>query len=181
VLPTDAAVPLADVPLADVPLALVTDVDAAAASAAAFSDIGAVIVVLMKKTPKKVRTSFLKKRSKKLLPLGIRGPGRVGRVCQRAKVFWFFFSKKNTSFLRRNIHPRRHPPRRHIIRRRLGQLRRARLTAALKPAAMARPAIRKSARPAGHRRRRQMQRHLPHFRTDSKINGLWKMLHYICA
>jgi hypothetical protein len=32
-------------------------------------------------------SSFLKKRTKKLLLIGTRGPG--------AKVFWFFFSKKN--------------------------------------------------------------------------------------
>jgi hypothetical protein len=38
------------------------------------------------------RTSFLKKRSKKLLPVGTR---LSGSVRQRTKVFWFFFSKKN--------------------------------------------------------------------------------------
>jgi hypothetical protein len=37
------------------------------------------------------RTSFLKKRSKKLLPVGTR---LSGSVRQRTKVFWFFFSKK---------------------------------------------------------------------------------------
>jgi hypothetical protein len=41
-------------------------------------------------------SSFLKKRSKKLLPLGARIAGSVGKVI---KVFWFFFSKKNTFFL----------------------------------------------------------------------------------
>jgi hypothetical protein len=34
----------------------------------------------------------LKKRSKKLLSLGV---GLAGSVRQVAKVFWFFFSKKN--------------------------------------------------------------------------------------
>jgi hypothetical protein len=41
------------------------------------------------------KSSFLKKRSKKLLPAGIRGPRRIGCVCWKAKVFWFFFPKQN--------------------------------------------------------------------------------------
>jgi hypothetical protein len=45
--------------------------------------------------PVEGRATFLKKRSKKPLPLGTRGPFRNGRVSQSAKVFWFFFSKKN--------------------------------------------------------------------------------------
>jgi NodT family efflux transporter outer membrane factor (OMF) lipoprotein len=45
---------------------------------------------------KEGRSSFLKKRSKKLLPVVIRGPLEMGRVCQGAKVFCFFFSKKKT-------------------------------------------------------------------------------------
>jgi hypothetical protein len=43
---------------------------------------------------KRGRPSFLKKRSKKLLPSGA---GLTGSVRHVAKVFWFFFSKKNTS------------------------------------------------------------------------------------
>jgi hypothetical protein len=37
-------------------------------------------------------SSFLKKRSKKLLPVGARLPGSARKGI---KVFWFFFSKKN--------------------------------------------------------------------------------------
>jgi hypothetical protein len=44
-------------------------------------------------TVEKARSSFLKKRSKKLLVLWLR-PFRSGSA-QDAKVFWFFFSKKN--------------------------------------------------------------------------------------
>jgi hypothetical protein len=40
----------------------------------------------------KVRPSFLKKRSKKLLSLG---KGLTGSASKGIKVFWFFFSKKN--------------------------------------------------------------------------------------
>jgi len=41
----------------------------------------------------KARSSFLKKRSKKLLSVWLR-PFRRG-TAQDSKVFWFFFSKKN--------------------------------------------------------------------------------------
>jgi hypothetical protein len=41
---------------------------------------------------KKARSSFLKKRSKKLLE---RCRGLSGSVRHQTKVFWFFFSKKN--------------------------------------------------------------------------------------
>jgi hypothetical protein len=41
---------------------------------------------------RKERPSFLKKRSKKLLDLGLHLSGSAYQV---AKVFWFFFSKKN--------------------------------------------------------------------------------------
>jgi len=37
-------------------------------------------------------SSFLKKRSKKLLPVG---PHLPGSARKGIKVFWFFFSKKN--------------------------------------------------------------------------------------
>jgi hypothetical protein len=47
---------------------------------------------------KEERTSFLKKRSKKLLLIGYAAYFALDRVRQGAKVFWFFFSKKN-SFL----------------------------------------------------------------------------------
>jgi hypothetical protein len=43
----------------------------------------------------KERSSFLKKRSKKRLLLADMARFDMGRVRQRAKVFWFFFSKKN--------------------------------------------------------------------------------------
>jgi hypothetical protein len=39
------------------------------------------------------KSSFLKKRSKKLLPIRLRTPRRAS--AQDSKVFWFFFSKKN--------------------------------------------------------------------------------------
>jgi hypothetical protein len=42
---------------------------------------------------KEERTSFLKKRSKKLLQIGA-APDRLARL-QGPKVFWFYFSKKN--------------------------------------------------------------------------------------
>jgi len=92
VLPTDAAVALAEVPLL-----LATDVEAAAASAAAFSDIGEVIVVLTAKSPKKESGSFLKKRTKKLLVLCTRASWTRHTSIDAgagAKVFCFFFSKK---------------------------------------------------------------------------------------
>jgi hypothetical protein len=43
------------------------------------------------------RTSFLKKRSKKLLSIQLRYSDPIRRMgrSQIAKVFWFFFSKKN--------------------------------------------------------------------------------------
>jgi hypothetical protein len=44
----------------------------------------------------KESSSFLKKRTKKLLRLCVRGAAQHARP--RSKVFWFFFSKKN-SFL----------------------------------------------------------------------------------
>jgi hypothetical protein len=40
----------------------------------------------------KGRSSFLKKRSKRLLPTGC---GRIVGQHQEVKGFWFFFSKKN--------------------------------------------------------------------------------------
>jgi len=49
------------------------------------------------------RTAFLKKSSKKLLLVGLRALSRARDQSQ--KVFWFFFSKKNTFFL-----PSRGPP-----------------------------------------------------------------------
>jgi hypothetical protein len=42
----------------------------------------------------KGRTSFLKKRSKKLLRVWMRGLASIEIF--DSKVFWFFFSKKNT-------------------------------------------------------------------------------------
>jgi hypothetical protein len=47
----------------------------------------------------KDRTSFLKKRSKKLLRMLPTAAGRRGGIplAANAKVFWFFFSKKNSS------------------------------------------------------------------------------------
>jgi vitamin B12 transporter len=42
---------------------------------------------------------FEKKDAKKLLPVGRRGPHRKGPRVPGAKVFWFFFSKKNSFFL----------------------------------------------------------------------------------
>jgi hypothetical protein len=62
------------------------------------SDFSASYVGAGEKARVEDRSSFLKKRSKKLLLAGIRGRCRVGRVWQGAKVFWFFFSKKNTFF-----------------------------------------------------------------------------------
>jgi hypothetical protein len=49
---------------------------------------------------KKGSTSFLKKRSKKLLPIAATARRRKGGQIRtpRAKVFWFFFSKKGTAF-----------------------------------------------------------------------------------
>jgi hypothetical protein len=50
----------------------------------------------------KKTSSFLKKRSKKLLLLRCSDRARVGvnlRGAKPTKVFWFFFSKKNTSCL----------------------------------------------------------------------------------
>jgi hypothetical protein len=44
---------------------------------------------------KQARSSFLKKRSKKLLLLPCATSFEMGQVRQGAKVFWFFFSKKN--------------------------------------------------------------------------------------
>jgi hypothetical protein len=46
---------------------------------------------------KKGRSSFLKKRSKKLLFVQVRVEPAVpgGGEGERSKVFWFFFSKKN--------------------------------------------------------------------------------------
>jgi hypothetical protein len=44
------------------------------------------------------RSSFLKERSKKLLPVDTRAPFRFAHVHQRAKVFWFFFFKKEHTF-----------------------------------------------------------------------------------
>jgi len=49
------------------------------------------------------KASFLKKRSKKLLLPRLHHltwPGFSLRGTKGAKVFWFFFSKKNTFFLR---------------------------------------------------------------------------------
>jgi hypothetical protein len=48
---------------------------------------------------KKARTSFLKKRSKKLLyPSGFHDAGQIPYLArgQDVKVFWFFSSEKNT-------------------------------------------------------------------------------------
>jgi len=47
------------------------------------------------RSPRKARPSFLKKRSKKRLLLPNATQFEVGYVRQRAKVFWFFFSKNN--------------------------------------------------------------------------------------
>jgi hypothetical protein len=50
---------------------------------------------------RKGSSSFLKKRTKKLLLLGFAPGIRTGRakcVTNRTKVFWFFFSKKNCFF-----------------------------------------------------------------------------------
>jgi len=51
----------------------------------------------------------LKKRTKKLLPVQVRGLAGVSDRCEGAgtKVFWFFFSKKNSFFLvRQSLRPR---------------------------------------------------------------------------
>jgi hypothetical protein len=58
---------------------------------AAVFDLG-VVVAAEGTAHKKESPSFLKKRSKKLLTLGIR---LAGSARKEAKVFWFFFSKKN--------------------------------------------------------------------------------------
>jgi hypothetical protein len=50
----------------------------------------------------KGRSSFLKKRSKRLLQIQVFVPPERGATAL-AKVFWFFFSKKNTYFF-----PRQH-------------------------------------------------------------------------
>jgi hypothetical protein len=50
----------------------------------------------------KGRSSFLKKRTKKLLLPGTRqdtGPGRQREAAEEVKVFCFFFSKKKAFFL----------------------------------------------------------------------------------
>jgi hypothetical protein len=59
----------------------------------------------------KSKTSFLKKRSKKLLLFGVRGLLRMVHVYQLAKVFCFFFFKKEVflSFFYCGVPTVKHP------------------------------------------------------------------------
>jgi hypothetical protein len=43
---------------------------------------------------KQESSSFLKKRTKKLLHIGTRAPIPIGRACPHVKISWFFFFKK---------------------------------------------------------------------------------------
>jgi hypothetical protein len=54
--------------------------------------VSAIMILDEHETGKQVRSSFLKKRSKKLLAVGL---SLSSGVRHRSKVFWFFFSKKN--------------------------------------------------------------------------------------